>query len=360
MSGGSRTARPAVPPDIPVRTRGRGGLVLRHPEAAFVPRPGEQEGRARESFGAIQGWLNQEARREPESSPTLTDVIESPRRLRKGRGVLPRTSTRIVPLSPASSSATRHHRAVAVAVGKPQEQVAEGRDAGLGGRLGELRADAGERGRRTTSTHVGRGQWTAASRNSTSAMAPRRPRSGARAAYWAASSHHQLGCPPSCVSISTPSGTWVSISSSGIGASSPAITVTISAPSARAPIVAARVVPAPPQAMISPAAKPTASPLRKRPWGSSRAAAATPPLAMPSSAASSRSAFSAAGRLGVELDQDQQALLLRGGADHPGRLLGELAGALGGHDHVCGAGQDEDSPPPEPRGSRRAARRWTG
>ena len=25
--------------------------------------------------------------------------------------------------------------------------------------------------------------------------------------YWAASSHHQLGCPPSWVSISTPSGT---------------------------------------------------------------------------------------------------------------------------------------------------------
>ena len=33
--------------------------------------------------------------------------------------------------------------------------------------------------------------------------------------YWAASSHHQLGWPPSWVSISTPSGTWVSISSSG-------------------------------------------------------------------------------------------------------------------------------------------------
>ncbi len=43
----------------------------------------------------------------------------------------------------------------------------------------------------------------------------------------------------------------------------------------------------------------------------------------------------------VELDQGQQARLLGGRGDHPGRLLGELAGALGRHHHVGGAGQHQ-------------------
>src|SRR5215210_6854936 len=111
-------------------------------------------------------------------------------------------------------------------------------------------------------------------------------------AHCAASSHHQLGCPPSWISSSTPSGACESRSSRPIGALAPAISVTISAPSASRRIVAARVEPAPPQATISPSAKPSASPRTKRPCGSSRAAGATPPVEISPSATPRRSAFS--------------------------------------------------------------------
>src|SRR6185312_2837571 len=116
--------------------------------------------------------------------------------------------------------------------------------------------------------------------------------------YCAASSHHQLGWPPSCFSSSTPSGTWASTWSSGIGASAPPITVTISASTASISTVANSVDPAPPQATISPPEKPTASPRLNRPWASSRAAGAMPPVATSASAASSRPAFSSSAAAG--------------------------------------------------------------
>ena len=54
---------------------------------------------------ATQGWLNQVARTWPESSPTLTPTMVR-RPLRKGRGRLPSTSTRTVPVSPGSMLAS--------------------------------------------------------------------------------------------------------------------------------------------------------------------------------------------------------------------------------------------------------------
>ena len=166
-----------------------------------------------------------------------------------------------------------------------------------------------------------RGRSAAASGPGRRAAAPRRARDrpAKRTHYCAASSHHQLGWPPSWVSISTPSGTWGSISSSGIGASSPAITVTISAPSASCSIVAARV-------------EPGAAPGDDLAVGEAdRVALAEAALGVVAggrgdaagrrsspSASSSRSAFSADRGVRVELDQGQQARLLRGRRRPPG------------------------------------------
>ena len=225
------------------------------------------------SFGASQGWLNQVARSEPDSSPTLTEVIERPRR-RNGRGV-PEDLDLDRPAAARLEVRDGDDRAVAVAVGKAQEQVPEGRDPRLARRLGELRPDPLQGAYETSST-LGRGQWTGASR-SCAGLISEAPANDLMRGYWAASNHHQLGWPPSRVSNSTPPGTWVSISASGIGASAPARTVTTSAPSPRIAIVSARVDPAPPQATISSPTKPTASPLRNLPCASSRAAGATPP-----------------------------------------------------------------------------------
>ena len=58
-----------------------------------------------DSFCATQGWLNHVARTEPDSSPTLTERIERPRR-RKALGLAPSTSTWIVALAPISMAAT--------------------------------------------------------------------------------------------------------------------------------------------------------------------------------------------------------------------------------------------------------------
>ena len=149
--------------------------------------------------------------------------------------------------------------------------------------------------------------------------------------------------------------------SSGIGASSPAITVTISAPSARR--------------RSSPPGSSRRRPRRRsrrrrsrprRPCGSVPGRRRGPPRRRrrwrcPSSAASSRSAFSwPSVASGSSSTSASRLSCWEVGAHHPGRLLGELAGALGGHDHVGGAGQDEDLLGRRPRGSRRAARRSTG
>jgi hypothetical protein len=117
-----------------------------------------------------------------------------------------------------------------VAVRDVVEEVSDAADTRFGGRLGQLGADPVEgldRGvENARAGPVNRGlAEVGAARLALAGEAAQR--------YWAASSHHQLGCPPSCFSTSTPSGTWVSTSSSGIGAPAPAITVTISASSAR-------------------------------------------------------------------------------------------------------------------------------
>src|SRR5262249_53646716 len=110
------------------------------------------------------------------------------------------------------------------------EQVADRRDAGLRGGIGELWADSVER--------LDRDGQDAGTRPVDGRLPQLRaaelalPGEGA-GYYWAASSHHQLGWPPSGVATWTRPGRWVSISERGIGAPSPAITVTISAPLAR-------------------------------------------------------------------------------------------------------------------------------
>ena len=147
--------------------------------------------------------------------------------------------------------------------------------------------------------------------------------------------------------------------SSGIGAPSPSITVTISAPSAMRSIVADSVDPAPPQATISSSAKPTASPRTKRPWrrpgrpARRRRCGSRP--AQPRAARRS----SAASCVGVELDQRRQGRLLRAAAGPPapgfsrawpppgppGSRSGELgstitssAGHLGSREDLVGRG----------------------
>src|SRR5581483_5354055 len=116
--------------------------------------------------------------------------------------------------------------------------------------------------------------------------------------YSAASSHHQLGWPPSEVSTSTPSGASVCTVSSSSGAPAPLITVTSSAPSATWRRTPRRAASGSPQTTISSPTNPTASPRLKRPCASSRAAGATPPARTCTSASFIAAAFSAAERAG--------------------------------------------------------------
>ena len=95
------------------------------------------------SFPAAQGWLNQVALTWPDSSPTLT-LTKVRRPLRKGRGWEPSTSTRTVPASPTSSSASWRTLQVAMPVRHVHQQLPDGRDPGLGRGLGRFRADSVE------------------------------------------------------------------------------------------------------------------------------------------------------------------------------------------------------------------------
>ena len=197
-----------------------------------------------------------------------------------------------------------------------EKEVADGADAGFGGRLGGLRADAFEGAQPLLEDAGARpvDGGVRAGRRGSARAAPAKD-----AHYWAASSHHQLGWPPSWVSTSTPSGTWVSISASAIGAPSPAITVTISAPSARCWIVVGqgRAGAAPGDDLAVGEADRVAlaeAALGVVAGGRGDAAGGDRRRAPPSR----RSAFSAERGAGIELDQRQQARLLGGAPARPG------------------------------------------
>ena len=176
-------------------------------------------------------------------------------------------------------------RPVPMAVREAQQEVAHGGDSRFGCRLRQLRSDSlrALQARRRERSGAASGPGRRGVRRDPARARPRSERTtGPRAATTSSA-----GRPRGSRSRPRP-GRGCRSPSSGIGASSPAITVTISAPSARCWIVVVRVEPVPPQATISPSAKPTASPFLKRPWASSRAAGAMPPLATPASAPSSR------------------------------------------------------------------------
>src|SRR5215203_287126 len=118
---------------------------------------------------------------------------------------------------------------IAMAAGDPVEEVTDGLDSRLRSGFRRFRTDPLE-GAEADLEDAGAGPVDGGAEQ---VRAGRFSDPGEGAHYWAASSHHQLGWPPSWVSTSTPSGTWVSISSRAIGAPSPAITVTISASAAR-------------------------------------------------------------------------------------------------------------------------------
>ena len=124
-------------------------------------------------------------------------------------------------------------------------------------------------------------------------------------------------------------------SSIEIGAPSPSTIVTISAPSLSAAIVAARVDPAPPQAITSPSTNPTASPRTKRPAGvvaGRRRDGAGAGLGERLGRAGS--AFSVSDRARVELDHRDEPGLLGGAAEHPRLAIGERGRVLGGEHDV--------------------------
>ena len=100
--------------------------------------------------------------------------------------------------------------------------------------------------------------------------------------------------------------------------------------------------------------------LLKRPWASSRAAGATPPVATPPSAASSRSAFSSARAAGVELDQGQQARLLGGRRRRPGPASRRARRHARRPSPRWRSWAGPAPPRRRPRGCRPAARRWRG
>ena len=132
------------------------------------------------SFCAIQGWLNQVARSEPESSPTLTEVIGG-RVGGTGAGCCrgPRRGSSRCRPAPARRAATtvrsrwlcgkRMSRSPSVEI--PASAAAS---ASFG--------PTPESEVRETSRTLGRGQWTGASRSSVS-VSSRRRQSRARAAY---------------------------------------------------------------------------------------------------------------------------------------------------------------------------------
>ena len=159
-------------------------------------------------------------------------------------------------------------------------------------------------------------------------------------------------------STSPAASAWTVSSSSG--ASAPRRQVISSAFAASCSSTSRSVSPGSPQATISSSTKPTASPSRKRPWTSSRAAGATRSGPHPLERLVHRRGVVRGAAARVEADRGGQAGLRRARGHDRHRLVGQLRRAFRGHDHVRAVGQDDDLLGRHRVDRRPAGRRWRG
>ena len=353
-----RSVRPRLSSSAPAAVE----LPLVDPEAAFGRAcRSAAAGRPGSSLSATQGWLNQVARTWPLSSPTLTPTIVS-RPLRNGRGLDAEDLDQDRRLLPCLDIAEQPHlRGRGGGAGSGRRRSPTVRDARLPPpprpSFGPTPSRACERDvEHARAAASGRGR-----RSSVGAARARRPPAKRSAQLLGREQPPPARLAPLVGLDLDPVGhVGVDLVERDRGAVAADHGDDLGPLGEVLDRRRVRVEPAPPQATISPPAKPTASPCLKRPWASSRAAGATPPVATPSRAASSRSAFSSAEAVRVELDQRQQARLLRGRRRPPGPASRRARRRARRPSPRSRSSAAPGPPRRRPRGSRPAARRSRG